>query len=75
ALVAREAAGTLVLLVAPMAPHISEELWALLGHREGIADVPWPVADPVLLADENVVMAVQVNGKKRGMIELPSQHD
>jgi len=75
ALVAREAADTLVLLVGPMAPHIAEELWSLLGHEGGIADVPWPVADPSMLADESVVMAVQVNGKKRGMIELPSQHD
>jgi leucyl-tRNA synthetase len=75
AAVAREAADTLVLLLGPMAPHIAEELWALLGHEGGIADVPWPVADPLMLADENVVMAVQVNGKKRGMIELPIQHD
>ena len=51
-------------------PHIAEELWRRLGHRTLLADTAWPVADPELAAEENVVIGVQVNGKLRGAIEM-----
>ena len=72
ALVLREAIETLVRLVGPMLPHLAEELWQRLGHGTILADTPWPVADPAWLAADNVTIAVQVNGKRRGEIALPA---
>jgi leucyl-tRNA synthetase len=63
-----EAVRTLVLLAAPMAPHLAEEAWAALGQKDMIADAPWPRHDPSLLVDETVTLAVQVNGKLRDTI-------
>ncbi len=57
---------TLVQLVAPMVPHLAEEAWALLGQPGLVCDAAWPVADPALLVDDEVTIAVQVNGKLRG---------
>lgn len=69
--VLREALETLVLLIAPMTPHLAEELWRHLDHQSLAVDAPWPVADPVLLIDDVVTVAVQVNGKLRATVELP----
>jgi leucyl-tRNA synthetase len=66
-----EAVRTLVLLVAPMAPHLAEEAWALLGEEGLIADAAWPNFDPALLVDEQVTLAVQVNGKLRDTLTAP----
>jgi len=66
-----EAICTLVLLVAPMAPHLAEEAWASLGQEGMIADAPWPSFDPALLIDEQVTLAVQVNGKLRDTVSAP----
>jgi len=63
-----EAIRTLVLLTAPMAPHLAEDAWAALGQGEMIADAEWPKHDPRLLVDETVTLAVQVNGKLRDTI-------
>jgi leucyl-tRNA synthetase len=63
------AVRTLVLLAAPMAPHLAEEAWAALGGAGLAADAPWPVHDPALLVDETVTLAVQVNGKLRDTLE------
>jgi leucyl-tRNA synthetase len=60
-----EAAETMLKLVAPMAPHVAEEAWAALGREGMIADAAWPVADPALLVEDEVTIAVQVNGKLR----------
>ena len=70
--VLREAIETLVRLVGPMLPHLAEELWQRLGHGTILADTPWPVADAAWLAADNVTIAVQVNGKRRGEIALPA---
>ena len=59
----------------PMAPHLAEELWAALGRRTLLAGEPWPEPDPALLVDETVTVAVQLNGKLRGTIELPNDAD
>jgi len=67
----RAMAEPLVLMVAPLAPHIAEELWALLGHLESLAYEPFPVADPALAVEPSVRLPVQVNGKVRFTIEVP----
>ena len=66
----REAVEPLVLLVAPLAPHLAEELWARLGHTGSISRVPYPAADPELLKDEQVTCVIQVKGKVRHRIEV-----
>jgi leucyl-tRNA synthetase len=68
----REVAEPLVLMVAPFAPHLAEELWQRLGHGESLAYGPFPVADPALLVAESVTYPVQVNGKVRGRVEVPA---
>ncbi len=73
--VLRESLETLVLLVAPMMPHFAEEAWRRLGHDGYICREPWPEADPALVAAERVVVAVQVNGKKRATLELAPNAD
>jgi leucyl-tRNA synthetase len=60
----------LVQLVAPFAPHLGEELWYRLGKRGGISFVPWPAHDEALCVDATVTYIVQVNGKKRGDMQL-----
>ncbi len=67
----RDAVRTLILLVAPMAPHLAEEAWALIGEQCMIADAAWPKFDPALLVDEQVTLAVQVNGKLRDTLNAP----
>ena len=64
------AIGTLLRLVAPMAPHLAEEAWAARGHGAMIADATWPTYDPALLIDETVTLAIQVNGKLRDTITV-----
>ncbi len=58
-------------LIGPIMPHLAEELWERLGHETLLAETPWPEADPDLLVDDTVTVAVQVNGKLRGTLELP----
>ncbi|NCT68282.1 MAG: leucine--tRNA ligase [Rhodanobacteraceae bacterium] len=69
--VRHEALETMVLLLNPVTPHIAHALWQVLGHGETlIEDQPWPKADPAALARDAVTLAVQVNGKLRGTIEV-----
>jgi leucyl-tRNA synthetase len=69
--VLREGFETLVKLIGPMMPHLGEELWQGLGHTELLTESSWPEADPALVVDESVVVAVQVNGKLRAQLPLP----
>ena len=71
----RQGAEDFLRLLAPLAPHLAEELWERLGHERSIAHEPWPVADPALLVEEMLRLAVQVNGKRRGEIEVPADAD
>ena len=71
----RDSVETLLKLLAPLAPHLAEELWERLGHAESIAHAPWPVADPALLAAATITLAVQVNGKRRDEIQVPAGAD
>lgn len=68
----REVAEPLVLMVAPFAPHVAEELWRKLGHDTSLTYADFPTADPALLVAETVTYPVQVNGKVRGRIEVPA---
>jgi leucyl-tRNA synthetase len=63
----------LVRLVAPFAPHIAEELWERFGHKRTIFDSGWPAFDAELAADELITIAVQVNGKTRGTVQVPPE--
>ena len=71
----RHGMETVILLIGPMLPHLAEEMWHRLGHRNLVAETAWPEYDATLLADENVTIGVQVNGKLRGTIELPRDAD
>jgi leucyl-tRNA synthetase len=62
---------TVIRLLAPMTPHLTEELWAELGNSESIlAESPWPTFDPALLIEDTVTLAVQVNGKLRATLDM-----
>ncbi|MEU1662603.1 leucine--tRNA ligase [Streptomyces sparsogenes] len=68
--VPRQVAEALVLLVAPLAPHIAEELWRKLGHDTTVVHEPFPVADPAYVVDETVTCVVQVKGKVKARLEV-----
>jgi leucyl-tRNA synthetase len=67
----REGIEALTRLLGPMMPHLAEEMWELLGGNGLLAEEPWPKADPELTRDEQVTMAVQVNGKLRATLDVP----
>jgi leucyl-tRNA synthetase len=81
--VAREALRSLLLLLAPFAPHLAEELWLELGGRNpsdplsetSVHRQPWPVADPAALVRDTVPLVIQVKGKVRGQLEVPADAD
>ncbi len=64
-----------VLMLCPMAPHIAEELWQVLGHSESLAYAPWPVLDPRYIEESSIQIPVQINGKVRGHITVPADAD
>ncbi len=69
----RAAVEALVLMTAPIAPHLAEELWARLGHERSLAHAPYPVADPAYLVEDTVTCVFQVQGKVRGRAEVSPQ--
>lgn len=73
--VPRAAVEPLVLMLAPLAPHMAEELWQRLGHTTSLAHGPFPQADPAHLVDDTVEYPVQVNGKVRGRVVVPADAD
>jgi leucyl-tRNA synthetase len=72
---AREEAEAFVLILAPFAPHIAEELWERLGHTDGLTTAPWPEFDPKALVDDEVTVVVQVRGKLRGRLQVARDAD
>jgi leucyl-tRNA synthetase len=66
----REAVETTVLLLGPVSPHITEELWAALGHRESLFKYPWPVSDPQAVVRAEVEIIVQVDGRVRSRLTV-----
>jgi leucyl-tRNA synthetase len=71
----REAVEFLLSMVAPMMPHLAEECWASLGGEGFMAERPWPLYEPSLTVDNEVVLPVQVNGKKRGDLTIARDAD
>ncbi len=71
----QEAARFLVLMSAPMMPHLAEECWQAMKQPGFVVDTAWPKADPALLADDQVTIAVQVNGKRRDEITVAKDLD
>ena len=72
--VVREAIETTVVLLSPVVPHITEELWKMLGHDETLLKFPWPAYRPEALEAETKLVVVQVNGKVRSRIEVPTSY-
>jgi leucyl-tRNA synthetase len=71
----REVVEPLVLMTAPLAPHIAEELWELIGHPKTLTYEPFPEADPALLVEDQVEIAVQVDGKLRARVKVAAGAD
>ncbi|MEM6546710.1 MAG: leucine--tRNA ligase [Pseudomonadota bacterium] len=71
----REALETMARLMNPMAPHFTEELWSRFGHETPLVEMPWPAADPALTRDDRVTLPIQVNGKRRGEVEVARDAD
>ena len=67
----REALEFLLQAIGPISPHMAEEAWAVLDHSAFLANTPWPRADESLAVDDTVTVAVQMNGKTRGTVDLP----
>jgi len=73
--VVREAVDAMVVLLHPIVPHITEELWSALGHRESLVTISWPTYTEKALEKETRLVVVQVNGKVRSRIEIPVSYD
>jgi leucyl-tRNA synthetase len=70
--VLREGVESVVLLLSPFVPHVTEELWEAIGHRGGVEAAGWPVWDETATVDEELLIVVQVNGKLRGKVTVPA---
>jgi leucyl-tRNA synthetase len=70
-----EGINTLILLLAPFSPHIADELWHIIGNSESVHLQTWPVADPSALITDEITLVIQVMGKTRGTIQVPSGAD
>ena len=71
--VGREALERILILLAPFAPHITEELWQEMGYTESIHKQPWPEVDEAALVQDNVTVILQVNGKVRDRVQVPAE--
>jgi len=67
-----DAQRSLVLLLAPFAPHLAHELWEMLGEKRNLLRAPWPKYDPALAKEDEIEIPVQINGKLRGLIVVPA---
>ncbi|WP_102224386.1 leucine--tRNA ligase [Acidimangrovimonas sediminis] len=67
----RQAMQVMAQLMSPMTPHLAEEIWDMLGGKGLVADAEWPRADPAMLVDDEIVLPIQINGKKRCEITVP----
>ena len=71
----QQAAKVLAQLMSPMTPHLSEAIWEMLGGEGLIANAPWPVADEAMLVEDTVTLPIQINGKRRGELEVAKDLD
>ncbi len=67
----RTALRTMAQLMSPMTPHLSEEIWKMLGGQGLVATAPWPQADPAMLVEDSVTLPIQINGKRKSEITVP----
>jgi leucyl-tRNA synthetase len=72
AAVLKEAVESVILLLAPFVPHVSEELWDAIGNRDGVEAMGWPAFDPAAAVEDELLIVVQVNGKLRGKVTVPA---
>jgi leucyl-tRNA synthetase len=70
--VGREGVEAIILMLAPITPHITHELWIAFGHTDSVLDAQWPIVDETALIKDSIEMVVQVNGKVRAKLELPA---
>ena len=73
--VIRETIETVIILLAPIVPHMTTELWKAFGYEGSQANVPWPVYDRAVAADEEITIVIQVNGKVRSRMLVPVDED
>jgi len=73
--VIRETVEAVILLLAPIVPHITEELWSLLGRSDTLADAAWPAFDTTVASEEEITIVIQINGKVRSRISVPADED
>ncbi len=71
----RAALRSLAQLMAPMTPHLAEEMWEMLGGEGLVVTTPWPKADPAYLVEDTVTLPIQINGKRRDEITVPKDMD
>jgi len=62
-----------VILLAPYAPHLGEELWSRMGEQNSVSKAAWPLFDPALVANDVVTVVIQINGKLRSKMEVPAK--
>jgi leucyl-tRNA synthetase len=68
----KETLETAVILLSPFAPHVAEELWSVLGHEESVFASSWPKVDEAHLKDDEIEIAVQINGKTKAVVSVPA---
>jgi leucyl-tRNA synthetase len=68
----KEVFSKMIILLSPIAPHFCEELWQILGNKDSILKAAWPAFDPQYLVENTVTLVIQVNGKIRSKITIPS---
>jgi leucyl-tRNA synthetase len=73
--VVRETMETIIILLASIVPHITEELWTALGCKTNLADIPWPAYDHEVAAEEVITIVIQVNGKVRSRIIVSTDEE
>jgi leucyl-tRNA synthetase len=64
-----------ILLLAPLVPHITQELWEMMGYRQDLGSAGWPVYDPTVASEEQVTIVIQINGKVRSRIIVPADEE
>jgi leucyl-tRNA synthetase len=73
--VIRESMEAVILLLAPLVPHMTQELWGMLGYDQSLAEVSWPVYDPNVASEEQITIVIQINGKVRSRIIVPADEE
>ena len=71
----REAVEAAIILLVPIVPHITEELWQLLGHKNLVSDMPWPQFNTAIASEEEMTIVVQINGKLRSRMTVAVDED